>query len=486
MKNTAFTALLALLGVSAVLAGQYDDPSSLIVHLRAGGPPKDGIPALTNPQFVRPDEVTYVAEEDLVIGVYVNGVAKAYPENLGWWHEIINDEIGGRFISATLCPLTGTAQVFDATDTDGSQIQFGVSGLLINSNLVMYDRRDGQTLYPQMIFTAIRGSDTGRRLELLPAVETTWAMWKRMYPDTQVAQAGTGWDFYGERGGSREPYPLEQYTFYPYISRRYGDYRTSDGYLLHLPSTTRGQIDSRLKVKDVVLGICRGEATKAYPFADMPDRAVINDQMGERPIVVVFDAESRTAIPYSSVVADQTLSFYAVEPEGDLPVEFMDMETGTRWNMLGQGVVGPLSGERLEQVPAYNAMWFAWAAYWPGTDIWDGEGILDAPESTAVEEETALLPPGFRLGQNVPNPFNPRTQIQYELPTSGRVRLGVFNAAGQLIRRLVDRYEEAGIYLLPWDGRDATGAPVASGTYLYRLEMPEAGFGETRTMTLMR
>ena len=484
MKNRIVSFMLVLLAVVPGWAGLYDEPNSLTSYLVSGGPGKDGIPALTNPEFASPDFVTYVADDDLVIGVYMNGVARAYPENLGWWHEIINDRIGDQFISATLCPLTGTAMVFEATDADGSQIEFGVSGLLINSNLVMFDRRGDQTLYPQMIYTAINSSESDQRLELLPAVETTWAMWRKMHPDTQVAQAGTGWGYYR---GNRPTYPIDQYTFYPYISRSQGDYRTSNEYLLFLPSTNGGVIDSRHQVKDVVLGICQDGETKAFPFAAMPDQGVINDLVGNKLMVILFDADSRTAIPYYSQVDDRLLSFYAVEPEGKLPVEFMDVETGSRWNMLGEAVAGPLMGKRLEQVPAYNAMWFAWAAYWPETEIWDGEGVIDEPPmATAVEEELTVLPAHFLLGQNVPNPFNPETQIQYELPFDGPVRLTVYNAAGQKVRTLVDGFQTPGIYLQTWNGRNDDGLQAASGTYLYRLELPESGLSESRIMTLLR
>ena len=484
MKKTIAAVALLLLAAVPGLAGRYDSPDFLTGHLVSGGPPKDGIPALTNPQFVPPSGVSYVAWDDLVIGVYINGVAKAYPENLGWWHEIINDEIGGQFISVTFCPLTGTAMVFAATDTDGSQIQFGVSGLLINSNLVMFDRSDGETLFPQMIYTAINGDSVGDRLELLPAVDTTWAMWKKLHPDTRVAAAGTGWDYYE---GKRTPYPYERYTEYPYISFS-RDYRTSNEYLLFLPSTNGGELDPRYAVKDVVLGICREGETRAYPFADMPDGAVINDRIGDQSLVVVFDADSHTAIPYSSDVGGDPLNFYAVESEGSLLLEFMDIETGSRWNMLGEAIAGPLAGERLVQMPAYNAMWFAWAAYWPETSIWKtGAGIIDPPPPvTAIAELGEAVPDRFALQQNIPNPFNPQTHIRYQLPHSGQVSLSVFNAAGQQVRILVDEYQNAGSYLQTWDGRDQRGIPAASGTYFYRLELPASGLSESRAMSLVR
>ena len=225
MKPLSRCAILCWLAAPAWSGGPFpfEDLDALTGHLRSGGPPVDGIPAVTNPDFGPASEIDYVAETDLVIGVARGGEVKAYPENLGWWHEIINDRIGDGFISVTLCPLTGTPQVFDATAEDGTQIEFGVSGLLINSNLVMYDRRDDTTLYPQMIYTGINGAYMGEQLELLPAIVTTFEMWKRMYPDSEVALSGTGLDRYPQ--GKQSRYSKSGlFRDYPY-----GDYRTDQG-----------------------------------------------------------------------------------------------------------------------------------------------------------------------------------------------------------------------------------------------------------------
>lgn len=488
MRYGYLFALLALtLVVGPVEAGRYDEPGFLTNHLRSGGPPKDGIPALTNPTFVAPGEIRYVEEDELVLGLVINGEPRAYPHNIGWWNEIINDRVGNQSVTVSLCPLTGTGQVFNATDIDGSQIEFGVSGLLINSNLVMYDRRDDTTLYPQMIYTAINGEQIGNRLQLMPVVETTWAMWKRMYPNTTVVQTGTGWERYLSE---RPPYNEINYMRYPYVSNTLGDYRRSNEFLIFLPSTNNGRIDQRFEFKDMVVGLCRGGETKAYPFDTMPDGAVINDFLGDEQMVTIFDADSRTALTYFSEVDGELLSFYGVESEGPLPLEFMDVETRSRWNMLGEAVAGPLQGRKLEQVPAYNSMWFAWSSYWPETEVWaPGEGILNEEaiaQMTAVEETFGAMPDGFALRQNFPNPFNPETQIQYELPVDGQVRLSVYNATGQRVRALVEGQQSRGLYLQRWDGRDDAGNQVASGTYLYRLEMPAEGLNQTRTMSIVR
>lgn len=463
-------------------ADRYENPGFLTAHLVSGGPPKDGIPALTNPNFVDPERIAYLREDDLVMGLAFDGEARAYPHNIGWWNEIVNDRFSSRFVTVTLCPLTGTGLVFDATDVGGAQIEFGVSGLLINSNLVMYDRRDDTTLYPQMIYRAINGADVGKPLELLPVVETTWGMWKKMYPNTTVIEAGTGWERYA---GERPIYTERAYESYPYISARLGDYRTSNEYLIFVPSTA--DIDPRFEIKDMVLGLGLGQENKAYPFESMPDEAVINDVLNGQRIAVVYAAESRTAIAYFSQLGGRALSFYSVDPEGDLPVEFVDVQTGSRWDMLGRAVEGPLAGQQLRQVPSYNSMWFAWAAYWPDTELWSGEGLLDARDvaDTAVEEELAL-PQAFVLGQNVPNPFNPETRIHYQLPVDGLVRLVVYASNGQVVRTLVDGFQRSGLHIARWDGLDDAGRAAASGTYIYRLVMPDEGLREVRSMSLVR
>ena len=181
----------------------------------------------------------------------INGQAKAYPHNIGWWHEIVNDRVGGHPISVTFCPLTGTGLVFDARDKDGSHFELGVSGLLFNTNLVMYDRRDGRTLYPQLYFTSVQGPRHGESLTLLPVTETRWSTWKRLHPNTQVVAEGT--------------YASSQYTRYPY-----GAYRTDNAYLIFgiSPSLEKNPnpIASQFGAKDRVLGLRFNGQAKAYPF----------------------------------------------------------------------------------------------------------------------------------------------------------------------------------------------------------------------------
>lgn len=318
----------------------------------SGGVARDGIPALTNPTFVAPGAIAYLEEDDLVLGVVIDGEARAYPHNIGWWHEIVNDRLGDRSISVTFCPLTGTGLVFDTTGEDGEQFQLGVSGLLYNNNLVLYDRRDRSTLYPQLYGTGVDGERRGESLTLLPVVETTWRAWKTLYPDTGVIESGT--------------YSLSRYTRYPY-----GNYRTDDGYLIFgLRPTLANNFSpysTSYGAKDMVLGLRLNGEAKAYPFEELGGQTVVNDQLGGIDVVVAFDSASQMALPFARQVDDQILTFE--RREGAFPFQLRDLETGSTWTILGRAVDGPLAGTQLTQVPAHNAFWFAWVTFWPETDV---------------------------------------------------------------------------------------------------------------------
>ena len=318
---------------------------------------RDAIPALTDPAFVSPghDAAAYLADTDLVLGIRMGGTAKAYPHNIGWWHEIVNDYLGGRPIVVTLCPLTGTGMVFDGQSLDDlPRMTAGVSGMLFNNNLIMYDRRDGDTLYPQMIATGIRGSF--ELLNLIPAIETTWGYWKRLYPDTEVVSAFNG------------VYNLSQYTVYPY-----GSYREPDTFPIYstFPRLEKNPIADRFEPKSVVLGVRFGAQTKAYPFENMGSDAVINDRVGEQDIVVIYYDAEKLAVAYFRW-AGQILTFDKVASNDPVyPFLLKDRETGTVWNLMGRAVEGELRGRQLTQAPAHNAFWFAWATFWQDTEIFE-------------------------------------------------------------------------------------------------------------------
>jgi hypothetical protein len=331
------------LALAAPAAAQCIIPSSQIV---SGGPAKDGIPSLTRPRFVSAAEGDQsVPPEALVLGVVVNGEARAYPHQLMWWHEIVNDVLGGAPITVSYCPLTGSGMVYDAVIND-APLEFGVSGLLFDNNLILYDRTT-DSLWSQMRVQGICGSLTRTEPELLPVVQSTWRAWKALQPDTTVLSFDTGFN--------------RNYGRYPY-----GNYDQLFDRSLLFPMTV---VDERRPLKELVLGLSHEGVHRAYPYGALGERAVVNDELNGRSVLVVFDREAQLALAFGREVAGQTLSFEAADPAEPVLFHLRDQQTGTLWSLLGVALEGPLAGQRLEQEATFSAMWFAWAAFRPGTEI---------------------------------------------------------------------------------------------------------------------
>ncbi len=322
----------------------------------SGGPGKDGIPALTNPPVVTAGQGdAFLEGDDLVLGVVVNGEARAYPHGILWWHEMVNDVLGGKPILVTFCPLTGSGIVFDP-EIDGRVLNFGTSGLLFDNNLIPFDRTT-DSLWSQMRLQSICGSFQGTRPPLLPVVQATWAGWRSLHPETTVLSFNTGF--------------RRNYDVYPY-----GNYDEIGNQQLLFPQSF---IDRRLPMKETVLGIVHEGLARAYSMSRMAalrSRLAVNDVVNGLPILVAFDAGSAMAIPFDrrrmsadGTEALETLELDVVEDGG--PLRLKDRQTGSIWNLSGEAVEGPLQGERLRQIETYSAFWFAWAAFNRDSEIHD-------------------------------------------------------------------------------------------------------------------
>ena len=164
-------------------------------NIVSGGPPKDGIPALTKPNAISREEAEdFLKDDDIVFGIAYNGFVRAYPQKIMYWHEIVNEDIDGQKVSITFCPLTGSVIGYFG--------HFGVSGGLYNSNLVMYDK-ETESLWPQMLGQAVTGSRKGEKLMTIPVAVTIWKKWKALHSETTVISPNTGYD----RNYNRNPYP---------------------------------------------------------------------------------------------------------------------------------------------------------------------------------------------------------------------------------------------------------------------------------------
>lgn len=264
---------LLLAGLAVGLSGW--DFSRLSVPREAivsGGPPKDGIPAIDHPRFVfaHQDGTDFLKDTDRVLGLEIGGKAKAYPIKILNWHEIVNDKLGGKAVVITFCPLCGTGMVF-SREIRGSALTFGVSGLLYQSDVLLYDRQT-ESLWSQIKMEAVAGTMTGTPLTLLPSTHTTWGAWKRTHPETLVLTTDTGYN----RDYQRDPY---------------AHYYESRELMFEVPLT-----DARYHPKEQVVGIEIGGRAKAYPFSELSRAETpVTDTVGGQVIRVLFDAASRTA-----------------------------------------------------------------------------------------------------------------------------------------------------------------------------------------------
>ena len=426
----------------------------------------DGIPALTNPNIITEnwssnptiDEFNNAGfdDNDLIIGVSINGEARAYPHNIFWWHEIVNDVLGGKEIAVTYCPLTGTGITYDRTFVE--QIRtLGVSGKLYNNNLVMYDRISG-TLFPQMCPKGVTDPLKNETLKYIPSIETTWGMWKKIYPNTSIIGFDTGYS--------------RNYNFYPY-----GDYITNSNNILFGIQPD----DSRLERKDMVLGIIFENKAKVYPYKLMENNSLINDVVGSEEILILYNENSQMAFAYSREINSQTHSFQISNIPGTngLPFEFVDFQTASVWNIRGEAISGPLKGTKLQQIgTGYTGFWFAFGSFFPNIEIYE----QDVP--TDVEETESNIPKNFNLEQNYPNPFNPETTIAYQLPVASNVNITIYNILGQKVRTLYSGIKHPGFFKIEWDGKNSNGINLNSGLYFYRMET--GNFTKTRTMILLK
>lgn len=206
-------------------------------ELIQGCPARDCIPAIENPRFVSADNADFLADDDIVLAISVDGVHRAYPTSILSRHEIVNDTIAGQPIAITYCPLCGSGAAFSRR-IDGEVTTFGVSGVLHNSDLVLYDRASN-TLWAQVIGRGIVGKRSGENLTSVPLTQVEWKAWREQHPDTQVLSTDTGFDI-------------------AYTANPYGDYTSSDKVLFPLSNR-----DTRIHPKMVVFGMQISDASLA-------------------------------------------------------------------------------------------------------------------------------------------------------------------------------------------------------------------------------
>lgn len=240
-------------------------------EIKQGGPPRDGIPSIDDPSFNTATQAdSWLNDQDRILAIEHNGEAKAYPIRILVFHEIVNDKIGGKPILVSYCPLCGTGMIFES-EVGGSVKDFGVSGLLYNSDVLMYDRQT-ESLWSQIEMKAVSGPLKGTELVDLPMAHTTWGDWKQQHPNSKVLSKNTGF----RRNYSSTPYPGYQDSkriFFP-VAHQNSDYHP----------------------KEWVVGVEINNTAKAYPFKELKKAGTpLTDTVGGEQITVHFDKENNTA-----------------------------------------------------------------------------------------------------------------------------------------------------------------------------------------------
>ncbi len=289
----------------------FDLSGSLIDSrdIHHGGPAKDGIPAIDEPVFISAKQADFLLDDSRVLGLEINGVAKAYPINILNYHEIVNDYFTASSDSSpsknslavviTYCPLCGSGMAYSST-INGKNTTFGVSGLLYNSDVLLYDR-ETESLWSQLLSKAISGPLKGSELKMLPLNHTTWQAWKNEHSDTLVLSEKTGY----RRDYSQTPYSgydKSKSLYFP-VSPLNRDYHP----------------------KEYVIGLKILGETKAYPFAELSKvESPYHETFAGQELTIIFDSKNRS---------------------------------------------GKILDEDNQEIPTTMSFWFAWMAFYPESDV---------------------------------------------------------------------------------------------------------------------
>jgi cytochrome c biogenesis protein CcdA/thiol-disulfide isomerase/thioredoxin len=319
--------------------------------------PRDLIPPLDDPTYESAgDAGDWLADREPGVLFEVDGDARFFPLRVLTFHEVVNTTVGGQPVVVTFCPLCNTAVVFDPR-VDGETLRFGVSGLLRNSDLVMWDSQT-ESLWQQITGEGIVGELAGTQLELLGSSVVSWGEFADSFPAGRVLSRQTGF----ERDYGDNPYPGYSSSTRPFLFD--------------------GEVDDRFDALERVVGVTADGVDKAYPFSVLAETGAVNDLIDGTPVVVLWGGDTADALDTADITDGEAIGTgIALDPRVDgqrLVFDangddtFTDRQTGSTWNLVGRAVAGPLEGERLDPVVHRNDFWFAWAAFNPEAPVHTG------------------------------------------------------------------------------------------------------------------
>lgn len=240
-----------------------------------GGPPRDGIPAIHEPVFISAGQANFLESTDRILGLEIDGQSRAYPIRILNWHEVVNDKINDIEFSITYCPLCGTGIAFKGTEK-ASGIRFGVSGLLYNSDVLLYDLST-ESLWSQILGKAVSGSRKGEKLVKLPLEHTTWEAWQKKYPASLVLSEKTGF--------------LRDYDRDPYAG--YADTAS-----IYFPISEK--LPERYHPKELVIGLELDGKHMAFPFVELNEnnQPLVQGRLGNQAYTLHWDKANQSAVVY--------------------------------------------------------------------------------------------------------------------------------------------------------------------------------------------
>ena len=371
MKNHNFCLNLLIIGffliLQPVIFGLYaqqipgfvTDTSKRSIELSElidGGPGKDGIPSVDNPSFVSQEEASnWLEPNEPVIALVIDGVARAYPIQVLIWHEIANDVVSGVPVAVTFCPLCYSAIVFDRR-IDGETHEFGVSGFLRHSDMIMYDRNT-ESLWQQFSGEALVGYYTGNELTIIPSQLISFEQFRQSYPDADVMSRETG----HQRNYGENPYA------------GYDDINNTP-FLLD-----KDELTDKLPPMEKVIGVRAGRSTKAYPYSITSVEHVLHDEINGEPIVIFHVKGMASAMDNRRIDQsrdDGATGVFSPVIDGEmLDFEWKngninDTQTSSTWAISGKAVSGPMEGEQLETKTFGDYFSFAWMVFYPETVLY--------------------------------------------------------------------------------------------------------------------
>lgn len=297
----------------------------------------DCIKSIDSPKFITVDDVDFIQDDDLVIGLKIGDEVRCYPHAILNWHEIVNDHIGDISFSINYCPLTGSGMAWDRM-INGKETEFGVSGLLYNSNVIPYDRETGSH-WSQMEQQCVNGENFKQHVKTYPVIETTWKTWKAMYPKSKVVSTETGYN--------------RDYHSYPYF-----DYKENTD--VFFPTANE---NDTLHPKERVYGVIQNTSVICFPLTDFKLGITLKmDTLFDKPAIVIGSAPENFVVIFENNLNGKSIDAKIVR--NALPGIIGD-SNGNVFDVFGYCVSGPDKGSRLQPMNGFIAYWFAWAAFYP-------------------------------------------------------------------------------------------------------------------------